>query len=209
MRRPRVVIAKSRTQGWSRLALPQFAIEEVSQMNVLRQMLTSNSPAVLLISFNFPGLGGAAGIRELRRLSPETKIIVLSPRVSDEQELDVLRMGARGYSGMPPTDPLKMIDRVRNGEVWAARKTIGALLDEFYVRVSFNTQPDTERRVDQLTLREREILRLLADGATNKEIAERVNVAVSTVKAYMTRMFRKLGQPDRLRLALYAARTLT
>jgi DNA-binding NarL/FixJ family response regulator len=175
-------------------------------MDALRQALSIRTPAVLLLAVDFPGLGGAAGIRELRRLSPSTKIIALSPKVSEEQELAVLRMGARGYCGPVEGDVLlKMIDKVQRGEVWAARKAIGALLEEFYGGAPTEEQSCADTQFEHLTTREREILRLLAEGASNKEIAKASNVAVSTVKAHLTRMFRKLGQPDRLRLALYAA----
>ena len=62
-----------------------------------------------------------------------------------------------------------------------------------------------DTKMDRLTDREREILHLLADGASNKEIAIALNVTVATIKAHLTKMFRKLDQPDRLHLALYAA----
>jgi len=185
----------------------QPSAEEVSQMSALVQAMVNRPPAVLLVSIDFPGLGGAAGIRELRRLSPKTKVIVLSPSADEREELDVLRTGAKGYAGPIGSDMLlKMIDRVQEGEIWAARKTIGALFDEFYGDVPEpGEQKVVERQLERLTFREREILRLLADGASNKEIAQSLNVAVSTIKAHLTKIFRKLGQPDRLHLALYAA----
>ena len=120
----------------------------------------------------------------------------------------MLRLGARGYCGPVETDVLlKMIDKVQKGEVWAGRRTIGALLEEFYgsaADITAREQTVLQRQLERLTFREREILRLLGDGASNKEIANALNVSVSTIKAHLTKVFRKLGQPDRLRLALYA-----
>jgi two-component system nitrate/nitrite response regulator NarL len=176
-------------------------------MSALVQSMVHCPPAVLLLSIEFPGLGAASGIRGVRQLSPGTKIIVLSQSVNEAEELEVLRMGAKGYCGLVEADVLlKMVDKVQHGEVWAGRKTIGALLEDFYGGVSVDREQTVlESQLQHLTARERAILRLLAEGASNKEIANALNVAVSTIKAHLTKIFRKLGQTDRLRLALYAS----
>lgn len=206
----RVLIARQRTQKWSRFSASQFSVEEVSQMRGLIEAMVKRTPDVLLLAIDFPGLGGPGGIREIRRLSSATRIVVLSRSVSEQEELEVLRVGARGYCGPLEADVLlKMIDKVQQGEVWAGRRTIGALLDEFYggaVEVApRDEQTLVPSQIDLLTTREREILRHLGQGASNKEIAASLNVAVSTIKAHLTKIFRKLGQSDRVRLALYAA----
>src|SRR5437899_8109340 len=208
MRRARVLIARQLNQKWSRYAPPRFQMEEVSQMSGLVDAMVHRMPAVLLIPIDFPGLGGAPGLREVRRLSPATKIVVLSRAVSPDEELEVLRRGAKGYSGPVGTDVLfKMIDKVQEGEVWAGRKTIGALLDEYQAAGDLAPRESTIAQTDlqRLTSRERQILRFLSEGASNKEIAKALSVSVSTIKAHLTKIFRKLGQPDRVRLALYAA----
>jgi DNA-binding NarL/FixJ family response regulator len=211
MRRARILIAKSAVPNGSRLDASHLSVEEVSTMPDLIAAIAARKPAVLLLSIDFPGLGGPAGLRDLRRHSAATKIIVLSASANDGEELEVLRMGAKGYCGRVESNVLlKMIEKVQQGEIWAARRAIGALVDEFYG--AGIELPDREEKVtatlrdlETLTTRERQILRLLAAGASNKEIASALNVTVSTVKAHLTKMFRKLGQPDRLHLALYAA----
>src|SRR5712691_3828983 len=133
MRRARILMARQRAQNWSRFSSSQFSLEEVSQMNGLIDAMVSRKPAVLLLAIDFPGLGGPEGIRQIRQLSPATKIIILSWSVNEQEELEVLRLGAKGYCGPVETEVLlKMIDKVQQGEVWAGRKTIGALLEEFY-----------------------------------------------------------------------------
>lgn len=214
MQQLKVLIARQRAQNWSRFAYSQFSVEEVSQISSLIEAMVNRTPKVLLLAIDFPGLGGAAGIPGIRRLSPATRIIVLSQSVNEQEELQVLRVGARGYCGPLEADVLlKMIDKVQQGEVWAGRKTIGALLDEFYggaVDVApRDEQAFARSQIDLLTVREREILRLLGQGASNKEIAASLSVAVSTIKAHLTKIFRKLGQTDRVRLALYAAAHVT
>ena len=209
MSRLRILIARARSQNVSRLAT-SFIVEEVSNMTSLIEAMVNRTPEVLLMSVDFPGLGGPPGVREIRKLNSSTRIIVLTSKVDEHEELEVLRAGARGYCGPLETEGLlKMIEKVQQGEVWAGRRTIGALLDEFFGEppetLSPTEQTLTRSQIDSLTFREREILRLLGEGASNKEIAAALNVAVSTIKAHLTKIFRKLGQPDRLRLALCAA----
>jgi len=207
MRKPTLLIARSRKNDVPRLNSAEFQVEEVSYMSALTRAMSNRLPNVLLLSLDLPDLGGTAGIRELRRLSPCTRIVALSDVMDECEELEVLRIGARGYTGPLSSEVLtKMIDKVQHGEVWAARKTIGALLDEVFNREEeaadvTNAPPELHR----LTSRERDIVRLLASGASNKEMAKTLGVAVSTIKANLTKIFRKLGQPDRLRLALYAS----
>jgi DNA-binding NarL/FixJ family response regulator len=178
----------------------------VTYMSALTRAMIDRVPNVLLLSLDLPDLGGTAGIRQLRRLSPRTRIVALSDVMDENEELEVLRIGARGYAGPLSSEVLsKMIDRVQQGEVWAARKTIGALLDELFDGDEAEELAGIPDELNRLTARERDIVRLLASGATNKEMAQTLNVAVSTVKANLTKIFRKLGQPDRLRLALYAS----
>ena len=175
-------------------------------MSALTRAMIERVPSVLLLSLDLPDLGGTAGIRQLRRLSPRTRIVALSDVIDEHEELEVLRIGARGYAGPLSSEVLsKMIDRVQQGEVWAARKTIGALLDELFDGDEDEELIGIPDELTRLTSRERDIVRLLASGATNKEMAQTLNVAVSTIKANLTKIFRKLGQPDRLRLALYAS----
>jgi two-component system, NarL family, nitrate/nitrite response regulator NarL len=208
MARAKVLIARmTRTQNMSRYAPSRFKIEEVSQMSGLIDAMVNHIPNVVVLPIDFPGLGGAPGIRDMRRLSPATKIVVLTQSVNAAEELDVLRRGAKGYSGPVATDVLfKMVDKVQEGEVWAGRKTIGALLDEYQSAsdVTAREHSFSMKDLQRLTSRERQILRLLSDGMSNKEIANSLTVSVSTIKAHLTKIFRKLGQPDRVRLALAA-----
>jgi two-component system, NarL family, nitrate/nitrite response regulator NarL len=176
-------------------------------MSGLVDAIVKRMPNVVVLPIDFPGLGGVPGIRDVRRLSPASKIVVLSRSVNPNEELEVLRRGAKGYSGPVGTDMLfKMVDKVQQGEVWAGRKTIGALLDELQaVDFSPRDRAVTQAELERLTSRERQIVNFLSEGASNKEIAKALSVSVSTIKAHLTKIFRKLGQPDRVRLALYAA----
>jgi two-component system nitrate/nitrite response regulator NarL len=208
MARSKVLIARmTRNQNISRSAPSRFKIEEVSQMSGLIDAMVNHIPNVVVLPIDFPGLGGARGIRDVRRLSPATKIVVLTQAVNPAEELEVLRRGAKGYSGPVGAEVLfKMVEKVQEGEVWAGRKTIGALLDEYQAAgdVTPREHKFSPKDLERLTSRERQILHLLSDGMSNKEIANALRVSVSTIKAHLTKIFRKLGQPDRVRLALAA-----
>jgi DNA-binding NarL/FixJ family response regulator len=209
-KRARLLIARPAVEGAPRLNAAHLSVKEVSHINELISEMSIRRPAVLILFHRFPGLDEFGGIRQLRRLSPTTRIIVVSDDANDQEELQVLRLGAKGYCGTVDAGVLlKMIEKVQQGEIWAGRKTIGALLDEFYGEGEVTREVENEwagdEKLKKLTDREQEILRHLADGLANKEIAVALNVSVPTVKAHLTNMFRKLDQPDRLHLALYAA----
>ena len=208
MRRARVLIAQERPYVAPAFAR-EVAVEQVSRVLSLREALEQRKPAVLILALDLPGLGGSAGLRQLRTLSPATKIIAVSRRPSSREEVDVLRAGAKGYCTNQCIESMlpKAVQKVQEGEIWAGRRAIGEIFDEVFGDVAGEPavlagQTDAPK-LERLTVREHEIVNLLRDGATNKEIATALNVSVSTVKAHLTNVFRKLDQPDRLRLALY------
>jgi two-component system, NarL family, nitrate/nitrite response regulator NarL len=208
MRRARVLIAQENTR-WA-VPNPHVVVEEVSRITNLKEALSKRKPAVLVVALDLPGLGGATGLGQLRELSPATKIIAVARRSSEREEVEVLRTGAKGYVSrtLPETMLSKAIEKVQEGEIWAGRRAIGALLEEVFgssMRTGATEQARSKlaSRLETLTVRENEIVRLLRNGASNKEIASALNVSVSTVKAHLTSIFRKLDQPDRLRLALF------
>ena len=176
-------------------------------MSGLIDAIVNHMPHVVVLPIDFPGLGGARGIRDVRRLSPASKIVVLSGSMDPTEELEVLRRGAKGYSGPVGTDVLfKMVDKVQQGEVWAGRKTIGALLDEYQAAGDLAPRESTIAQTDlqRLTSRERQILRFLSEGASNKEIAATLFIAEGTVKNHLTNILGKLGVRDRTQAALKA-----
>ena len=189
---------------------PAVVVEQVSRVPALKEALTERKPAVLVVALDLPGLGGTAGLEQLRELSPATKIIAVARKSSEREEVDVLRTGAKGYVTRALPEPMlsKAIEKVQEGEIWAGRRAIGSLLEEIIDAplrhdAGEQTRSKVARTLESLTAREHEIALLLGDGTSNKEIASALNVSVSTVKAHLTSIFRKLHQPDRLRLALF------
>ena len=215
MRRAKVLIAQEKT-NWE-ISSPEMAVEEVSKLSAVKEVLAEDQPNVAVIPLDLRGLNGADGLGELREISPKTKFIAVTRSQSQAEEVDVLRHGAKGYMTRARADSTltKAIEKVHEGEIWAGRKAIGALLEEIFdataPRTADEPQPQlaaiappvtVDEDLQRLTPRETEIVQLLHKGASNKEIASALNVTVSTVKAHLTNIFRKLNQPDRLRLAL-------
>jgi len=194
---------------WTRVLHGEFSIHEVTERAALEQNLTRQKPSVLLLDLALPQLGGIGGVSAIQRLSPSTKIILLTSAPDDEEEMRALKAGVKGYCNRD-TGPLllrKAVDVVEKGEIWIERKVISHLLEEL-TSVAERQQKDSPLHLqpnillDCLTSRERQVAKLIGDGSCNREIAKRLNISERTVKAYLTSIFRKLNISDRLHLAL-------
>jgi two-component system nitrate/nitrite response regulator NarL len=200
-------IAGVRTQ-WTEALKDKFVSDEVAERTSLERGMANLKPSVLLLDLALPGLGGVEGVPAVHRLSPLTSLILLTSTPNDREGLAALKGGARGYSSleMDPGLLRKLVGVVLRGEIWVARKIYAPLLEELTSLTErrhkeFPANLDT--RLDRLTPREREIAQLIGGGASNKEIAGRLNITEATVKAHLTAIFRKLGLSDRLGLALF------
>lgn len=192
---------------WIRVLQGTFPIHEVSERAALEQTLACQKPSVLLLDLGLPQLGGIAGVCAIQRLSPSTKIILLTNVPNDEEEMRALKAGVKGYCNRD-TGPLllrKAVDVVGKGEIWIERKVVSHLLEELTSategqQIDAPLQPDN--LLDCLTSRERQVAQLVGGGLCNKDIANHLNISERTVKAYLTSIFRKLNISDRLHLAL-------
>jgi DNA-binding NarL/FixJ family response regulator len=172
--------------------------------------MASLKPTILLLDLALPNLGGVGGIRAIQRLSPPTKIVLLTGTPDEKEGISALKAGARGYCNTDIDAALlkKAVEMVQKGEIWVARKLIPHLLEEL-ASLTERRQKDSpakpDSRLDRLTPREREIVHLIGGGASNKEIASQLKVTEGTVKAHLTAIFRKTGLSSRLQLALFVA----
>jgi DNA-binding NarL/FixJ family response regulator len=163
----------------------------------------------VLLDLAFPGLGGPGGLAGLQQLQAGTRFIALSGAPDEREGIAVLKAGARGYCDREIDGPLleKATDVVLKGEIWIGRKLVPHLLEELTLLTDQRRREVASKadvRLDRVTPRERQIVDLLSAGASNKEIAKRLNVTERTVKAHLTAIFRKLGLSGRLQLALFA-----
>ena len=201
-------------QGWWRQHLTEPEVEAVTRLADLRARMVVVRPSVLLVDLDLPGLGRTRGLLPLLQLVPETRIIALAQLSSSEEAMDVVKAGAHGYTvretdgGVIP----RAVEAVRKGELWVRRDVLLALLNELLPihranNAARHLSPGADARLRPLTPREREIAYLIAAGTRNKDIAASLQIAETTVKAHLTSIFRKLGTPDRLRLALRITHT--
>jgi DNA-binding NarL/FixJ family response regulator len=195
---------------WSHRLREMFAICEVAELMTLEQVAANLKPRILVLDLSLPGLGGVRGLQHIQGLSPTTKTLVLADNPDDGEGIRALKAGARGYytRTIDPAHLKKAVEAVQKGEIWIQRKLIPELvaglisLTETRQKASQESYRELDSRLECLTLRQRGVADLIAKGASNKEIAARLNVSERTVKSHLTLMFRNVGVSDRLQLAL-------
>ena len=185
-----------------------FAIHEVSERPELERRMTDSRPAVLLLDLGLPQLGRVKGVPAIQRLSPSTKIILLTSSQDEGEVISALKAGAKGYwnKEIEPSLLRKAVNVVQKGEIWIGRKTISRLLAEL-TSLTESHQEDSpglsKVYLKYLTPREHQVARLVGQGACNKEISSQLDISERTVKAHLTAVYQKLQTPDRLHLALF------
>lgn len=206
----RVLVAgpRSAVKRWRHGLHGISVIREVTDRLALEQSVTKLKPAVVVLDLALPKLGGIEGLQAIRRLSPATKIVLIGSD-NEKEAVSVLKAGIDGYCNKDTNPALlkKAVERVQNDELWLPRHLIHSLLQELTPSKGTEQKESTlgSGDLDRLTDRKREIVHLISRGSTNKEIANRLNVTVATVKAHVTAIFRKLGLSDRVSLAVYVA----
>jgi DNA-binding NarL/FixJ family response regulator len=162
-------------------------------------------PDVVLMDLRMPVLDGVAATRRLSEAHPECRVIVLTTFDDDEDVFEALRAGAVGYllKDVPSARLAEAIRAAARGESFLEPSVAAKVVAEFS-RLSRSVPARSPDLAEPLTERELEVLRLLARGHSNREIAERLVIAEGTVKNHVTRVFGKLGVPDRTRAAIKA-----
>jgi DNA-binding NarL/FixJ family response regulator len=161
------------------------------------------SPDVVLLDVHLPGGGGATVADAIiRRGAGETRFLAISVSDAPEDVIGVIRAGARGYvtKSISPTDLADAIRRVRSGDAVFSPRLAGFVLDAFRGELPTSIDPE----LDQLTPREREVLRHIARGFTYKEIGVRLNVSAKTVETHVSSVLRKLQLSSRYELTRWA-----
>jgi DNA-binding NarL/FixJ family response regulator len=166
-------------------------------------------PDVVLMDVRMPVLDGVAATQRLRQRWPESKIIILTTFDDDTYVFEGLRAGALGYllKDVSAQELAQAIRTVNAGGALIEPSIARKVLAEF-TRQALPGSPETGKEpaseIDALSGRELEILRLVAQGLTNRQIAERLYLAEGTVKNYVSSIFQKLGVQDRTRAVITA-----
>jgi DNA-binding NarL/FixJ family response regulator len=157
----------------------------------------TDAPDVVLMDLNLPGVPGVEATRQVLDVAPETAVLVVTMVDDDDAVLAAMRAGARGY----------VLKGAAAEEIRAAIRTVAAGGAVFGAAIAARlAQPAPARAVvgEQLTPREAEVLALLADGLTNKQIARALDVSLKTVQNHVARILDKLQAADRTQAALRA-----
>lgn len=164
--------------------------------------IADTKPDVVLLDVHMPGGGGRSIIEAIHERYPDVKFLALSVSDAAEDVIAVIRAGARGYvtKSISPTDLVAAIKRVHEGDAVFSPRLAGFVLDAFAGEVA---EPIDEE-LDQLTQREREVLRLIARGFAYKEVAKRLHISIKTVETHVSAVLRKLQLSSRHELTRWA-----
>lgn len=160
-------------------------------------------PDVVLMDIGMPELSGFEATRQIKLILPDTQILVLTMHRSDEYFFQMLEAGASGYvlKGAETSELISAVRAVARGDVFLYPSMARRLLSEFLRQTG--SEVDTGVK---LTSREREILKLIADGYSNKDIASKLVISPSTVHSHRTNLMDKLNLSSRHELVQYARR---
>ena len=163
-------------------------------------------PDVVIMDLSMPDLNGLEAMRQILKASPKTEVLVLTIHKSEHLERELLAAGARGYilKSDDGRDVVTAVDSLRRHRPYFTTRVTNMVL-ETYLRTGIPAQPSEFER-DPLSPREREILQLLAEGRSNKEVATALRISVKTVESHRKHLLSKLNLHSLSDLVRYAIR---
>ncbi|MCW5853095.1 MAG: response regulator transcription factor [Anaerolineae bacterium] len=206
-----VVIADDHTivrQGLRALLETQADIRVVGEaedgaeaVRLARQL----QPAVVIMDITMPTMDGLAATRVIKQDLPHIHVLILTMHENDEYFFQVLQAGAAGYvlKRAAASDLITALRAVTRGEVFLHPSVAKKLVSDYLSRAKTGETPDMR---DHLTHREHEVLTLIAEGLSNREIADRLVLGLSTVQTHYSHILEKLGLQKRSELIKYALR---
>ena len=211
MKKIRILLADDHTvmrAGLRSLLERQPALEVVGEAEDGRQtveLAASLCPDVVVMDIGMPSLNGIEAARQIVAKQPATSIVILSMHADETYVMRAMKAGARAYllKSSAEADLIRAIQAVSQGKSFFSPK-ISRILAEDYVRLL--KQKGGEDSYELLTAREREILQLLAEGKTNKEVATLLNLSLYTVETHRSHILQKLNLHSSAELVLYAVR---
>ena len=208
MKKYRIILADDHTiirQGIRRL------VEEIPDLEVLAEandglellsLLQQHTPDLVIADITMPGIGGIEAAREIRKLYPEVKVLILTMHKRIEYLQHVLAAGAHGYLLKEDShDELaRAIDSIRKGRTYITQG-LSSDMSHYFSRLCNNEKPQIR---DMLTEREKVVLRLIFDGKSSREIAGILGISQRTVQNHRANMMQKIGAKKTADLIKYA-----
>ena len=179
-------------------------VGEAGDVDAAVAVILAAEPDVVLLDVHMPGGGGVEVLRQVLARHPAQRFLALSVSDAPEDVIAVVRAGARGYvtKTISGSDLVDAVRRVQDGDAVFSPRLAGFVLDAFA-----GALPDagaSDEQLDQLTAREREVLRHIARGYLYKEVAARLGISVKTVEAHVSAVLRKLQLSTRHELSRWA-----
>ena len=194
-----LVLSGVRTELEGRFAIVGTASDVDDAIAGIRR----TKPDVVLLDVHMPGGGALTVLDTLRGAVPDTRFLALSVSDAPDDVIAVVRAGARGYvtKSIKPDELADAVRRIAEGDAVFSPRLAGFVLDAFAGQVPAPSDPE----LDQLTAREREVLRLIARGLPYKQVARRLSISVKTVEAHVSAVLRKLQLSNRSELTRWAS----
>lgn len=161
-------------------------------------------PDVVLVDVHMPDGGGIAVVNGVGETNPDVRFLALSVSDQAEDVIAMIRAGARGYvtKTIEPNDLSNAIRRIHAGDAVFSPRLAGFVLDAFAGAIPSDEDPE----LDQLTSREKDVLRLIARGFAYKQVARKLNISIKTVETHVSSVLRKLQLTNRHELARWASK---
>jgi DNA-binding NarL/FixJ family response regulator len=181
-------------------------VGEADEVAAAVELIRERQPDVVLLDVHLPDGGGQAVIEAVRTSHPDIRFLALSVSDAPEDVIAVIRAGARGYvtkaiSGIELIDAVR---RVAEGDAVFSPRLAGFVLDAYAGMPDVQRPTSVDPELDQLSSREREVLRLIARGYTYKEIARELSISTKTVESHVSAVLRKLQLSTRHQLTYWA-----
>jgi DNA-binding NarL/FixJ family response regulator len=171
------------------------------------RLAAEHTPDLILMDLRMPGMDGATATAHIMASRPTTKVLALTTFDDDEHLYPALAAGASGYlvKDTDPDDLLTAIRRISDGDLLFSPALLRRVVER---ALTATPQPSATTAAVRLTPRERDVLALVGEGYGNQEIADHLHLGVTTVKKHIANLMDKTGSDNRVRLAVYAVRTL-
>ncbi|MGO8869886.1 MAG: response regulator [Acidimicrobiales bacterium] len=181
-------------------------VGESDEVDAAVELINERLPDVVLLDVHLPGGGGQAVLRDVVPVHPEVRFLALSVSDAPEDVIAVIRAGARGYitKTISGDELLQAVFRVAAGDAVFSPRLAGFVLDAF-ANGAGTRASGLDPELDQLSPREREVLRLIARGYTYKEVARDLTISTKTVESHVSSVLRKLQLSTRHELARWAS----
>ncbi len=178
-------------------------LADVGSVEEAVRVVLDRKPDVVLLDVHMPSGGGVEVIRKVGEVAPAQRFLALSVSDAAEDVIAVVRAGARGYVTKTISGPdlAAAVARVREGDAVFSPRLAGFVLDAFAGEIA---PEEVDPELDQLTMREREVLRLIARGYLYKEVAQQLSISAKTVEAHVSAVLRKLQLSSRHELSRWA-----